>query len=247
MKIKLVLFLVTISHMCLSQNSEKVWPSISMVNDVIFKDSTYNHRNIGCGFLLSYNNETYAITAKHLLQVAHTDKMKTTHFENELKKWVMYPKDKKEQTVILGNLLNEDRTDSLNWDNYNNNFYSYTDWLIFDIKANNSDIKPVELSKHAPVIGDTVYVVGWTYDDTVGNQRVYSYMIKGREGQRLKMSLINAPESGAGLSGSPVLNSEGYLVGIISSGGYDPEFQQLISKPCTTDYLIRFFENLADK
>ena len=218
-----------------------------MVNDVIFKDSTYNQHNIGCSFLLIHNKETYAITAKHLLQVARTDKMKSVHFENELKQWVMYPKDRKEQTVIVGDLLNENRTDSLNWNRSRINFYSYKDWLIFDVKANNSNIKPVELSKHAPVIGDTVYAVGWTYNDTLGSQRVYSYLIKDREDQRLKMSLINAPENGAGLSGSPVLNSDGYLVGIISAAGYSEESKEIIQYPCTTDYLISFIENLIDK
>ena len=245
MRFKLIFLIIIYNQICYSQNVDKTWPLTTMVNDVTFKESTYDKLNIGCGFLLKHNNDTFAISAKHILIVAKTDKMQTTNFENELKQWTMYPRDKKEQTVIIGRLLNENRTDSLSWDYYFNNFFSYTDWLVFDIDENNSDIQPIEISNHSPAIGDTVFAIGWTYEDTLGEQRVYSYKIREKEKHRLKMSLINAPENGGGLSGAPVVNSDGYLVGIISAADFDPDYQEIISYPCNTNYIINYLNNMT--
>jgi len=214
-----------------------------MINDVTFKDSKFDRFNIGCGFLLKVNQDTFAITAKHILCVAKTDSMKTTNFENGLKQWTMYPKDKKEQTVIMDKLLNEDKTDSLSFDFINRHDATYKDYLIFKIKQNNSKIKPLEIRKTKLKYGELLYVIGWTYNDAEGGQRVYKYSYYKSKGTRFNMRMINAPKNGGGLSGSPVIDSNGLLVGIISGMDEDPITKEQFSSPHNVDYLNQYFNS----
>lgn len=221
MKIRLILTLIAIGNFCMAQSTSKKWPSITMVNDVVFKDTAFNQYNLGCGFLLLHNNDTLAITAKHILGVAHTAKMKTTNFENELHQWKMYPRDKKDQIVISEILLNEDKVDSVNFNYIGRNWYNYNDYLVFKISTNNANVTPVKIRNTKPKAGEHFFTIGWTYDDKEGKQRVYEYeYVKNRGNKMLMKGITTAPNEG-GLSGSPVLDSEGNLVGIMSGGGED--------------------------
>lgn len=242
MKIKLILTLIAIGNICMAQTKE--WPSITMVNDVIFKDTSFNQYNIGCGFLLLHNDDTLAITAKHILGMAHTDKMKTTNFENGLKQWKMYPRDKKDQIVISETLLNEDKVDSVNFDYIGRNWYTYNDYLVFKISTNNANVTPVKIRKAKPKAGEHFFVVGWSYWDTEGEQRIYEYeYVKNRENMML-MDFVKAPEKSAGLSGSPVLDFEGNLVGVVSGFGEDPETKKEYMAMCDIAYLKDFLKTL---
>jgi hypothetical protein len=243
MKLKLIILTLAINHFCYSQKTDKTWPPTTMINDVTFKDSKFDRFNIGCGFLLKYNKDTFAITAKHIICVAKTDLMKTTNFEGGLKQWTMYPKDKKEQTVIMDRLLNEDKTDSVSFDFINRHDTTYNDYLVFKIKQNKSKIKPLEMRKTKLKVGEILYVIGWTYNDTEGAQRVYKYSYIQTKGTRFTMRLIKAPENGGGLSGSPVIDSDGLLVGIFSGRDVDPITKEQFSSPRNTDYLINYFSN----
>lgn len=244
MKIKLILIAIAIGQICTAQNKSKEWPSITMVNDVIFKDTAFNQYNIGCGFLLLYNKDTLAITAKHILGVAHTDKMKTTNFENGLQHWKMYPRDKKDQVVMSETLLNEDLVDSVNFNYIGRNWYTYDDYLVFKISKNVANVTPVKIRETAPVKGEQFFAIGWTYDDKEGEQRVYEYEYVKNRGNKMLMKGIVTPPNGGGLSGSPVLDSDGNLVGIISGGGEDEETGEGYHGMTDISYLKDFLNTL---
>ncbi|WP_066631997.1 trypsin-like serine protease [Labilibacter marinus] len=241
MKRYLLLLIITISTFCSAQKERAVFPATTMVNDVMYKDSKFNRLNIGCGFLLKYKTDTFAITAKHIIIVAKTDAMKTTNFEGDLKEWRMYRKDDKQQYVTMGELINKDTTDSLTWD-FMMSAENYYDFLIFKIKSNHSNITPLELSTEKPELGDTLYNLGWSYNDKEGPQRVYKYTFHESKGLRFNMRKIIAPKNGGGLSGSPVINTDGKVVGIISGMDQDPVTKEEFSSPRHIDYLIKFFE-----
>ncbi|MCU4174448.1 S1 family peptidase [Carboxylicivirga sp. N1Y90] len=242
-EIRFILLALIITQLCSSQESYKTWPAIAMINDVTFKDRKFDKHNIGCGFLLKHEKDTFAITAKHIICVAKTDVMKTTNFEGGLKQWTMYPKDKKDQTVIMGKLLNEDTTDSLSFDFINRHDTTYNDFLIFKIKQNNSKLVPLEIRKTQLKEGEILYAIGWTYNDTEGSQRIYKYSYYQGKGTRFNMRLIDAPANAGGLSGSPVVDTEGLLVGIISGMDEDPITKEAYSSPRNINYLIDFFNN----
>lgn len=247
MRIKYIILILFFSQLCFSQNSIKEWPSIAMINDVTFEESKFDRFNIGCGFLLKYNQDTFAITAKHILCVAKTDKMITTNFENGLKQWTMYPKDIKDQTVIMGRLLNEDKTDTLSFDFIERNNTTYNDYLVFEIKQNNSKVKPLEIRKTKLKVGEILYAIGWTYRDAEGAQRVYKYSYHKSKGTRFDMKIIDAPRNAGGLSGSPVVDADGLLVGIVSGANVDPITKELYNSPRNTDYLVDFFNDYYKK
>jgi len=228
--ISIIVLILLKYEICLSQKQN--WPSITLINKVEFFDSSYNNNNAACGFLLRFENDTFAITAKHVLFVAKTDSMHSVHFRGYLKRWTMLPKDKANETVVMNKLINEDKSDSLHWKNLDN------DWLVFSIKENNSKVTPLEIRRRKLKYGEPLYVVGWTYMDNDGEQRVYRYSYMGPNGSHFSMKLVDAPMDGNGLSGSPVIDSEGFLVGIISYSYFDPETRTMISSPCGISGLI---------
>ncbi|MDA3890563.1 MAG: trypsin-like serine protease [Salinivirgaceae bacterium] len=242
MKLSFTGFLVMLFSIGFSQNPMGIFPLTTMVNNIEYTDSNFSKNNIGCGFLLKVDKDTFAVTAKHILLLAKTDQMKTIGFEGGLKSWTMHPKDKPEEQLILGDLLNEDKTDSTNWDFFNRNYYTNHDWLIFNIKENNSKVKPIELRKTELKNGEPLYVLGWTYEDTVGLQRTYIYTYIEPKGTHFNMRRINAPENGSGLSGSPVVDADGFVVGTISGMDENPETGEQYSSPCNVDFLVKFFE-----
>jgi hypothetical protein len=103
---------------------------IGLINNVTFKDASFNNPNASNGFLVQYKNITYAITAKHILIMIKTDKMKFVDFEGELKQWKMHPKNDNTKYVILDHLLNTNKKDSLTWNYMNTNWDNYNDWLV---------------------------------------------------------------------------------------------------------------------
>jgi hypothetical protein len=133
----------------------------------------------------------------------------------------------------VDNAINENKSDSLNWKRFN-----YNDWLVFSIKENNSKVTPLEIRSRELIYGEPLYVVGWTYKDNDGEQRIYRYSYIGPNGSHFNMKLVDAPEDGKGLSGSPVIDSDGFLVGIISYSYFDPETRTKVSSPCSITGLM---------
>src|SRR5215217_6678734 len=91
------LFTTLLIYSCSSQEkvSTKVFNEITLVNKIEFYNSKFDQPRFSCGFLLQYENDTFAITAKHLLKVIKPEEMKTLSFENVIKSWSLYPLNKK--------------------------------------------------------------------------------------------------------------------------------------------------------
>ena len=51
------------------------------------------------------------------------------------------------------------------------------------------------------------------------------------------------PEQFGGLSGDPVVDEQGAVVGIVSNSTQDPETGKKYFSPCTIDGLITFLQN----
>ena len=56
---------------CFAQeiSSNKVFKEIALVNKIEFINPKYDQPKFSCGFLIKYNNETFAVTAKHILKI----------------------------------------------------------------------------------------------------------------------------------------------------------------------------------
>ncbi|MGO4771971.1 trypsin-like serine protease [Flavobacterium sp. W22_SRS_FK3] len=219
--------------------STKTFEEITLVNKIDFFDSKLDQSKFSCGFLLRYNNEIYAVTAKHLLKIIKPDKMKTLSFENNIKSWSLYPLENKSEIVICDKLLNENKSELLVAKSTYEN-----DWLLFSIKENHSKIKPLQIRVNPLIAGEKLYVVGWTRKMESGKQRVYEFEYYKTINNRILLKDIIVPEQFGGLSGAPVVDEKGMLIGIVSNGTVDPETDKKYFSPFSAITLLPFLENL---
>lgn len=217
---------------------------IGLINNVSFIDSSFDNPNASNGFLVTHENTTYGITAKHILMISKTDKMKFVDFEEDLKEWRMHPKNDKTKYVIMDKLLNSNRKDSLTWDYMSTNWDTYNDWLVFSIKDNNTNHKPLKF-RHKPLKKDeNLFAIGWSYSDTTGVQRLYEYQYDKTEGNYHNLIQIKGPESLGGLSGAPIVDKNGELVGLITSGWEDEKTKEVFVEATTTKNMLEFISKL---
>jgi hypothetical protein len=217
--------------------SGQTFEPIGLVNKIEFNDPKFNQAKFSCAFLLTYKNDTFAITAKHLLKIIKTSKMKAVSLENEVKNWSFYPLNNPSETIVADKLLNENKAELLE-----SKSTFDKDWLVFSIKENNAKITPLQLRTSPLMLGEKLYVVGWTRTMEEGKQRVYEFEYHKTVGNRILLKEIIVPEKFGGLSGAPLVDEKGLVVGIVSNGTIDPESNKKYFSPCTLDSVISVIE-----
>jgi hypothetical protein len=185
------------------------WPHITMINEIEYTDA--RHPTAGCGFLVETRNGIVAATAKHVLLYFKSDSMDSVSFQGSMTSWRMFPKDNPSRVTVLGELINEDREQPLK------KFPAGQDWLLFTVKERADGVQPLRFRTTPLQTDETVYVVGWRYPDT-GPQRI----LEGRFVRTDRKSvLIDVPaltdNTIPGLSGSPVIDRHGYVIGLMST------------------------------
>lgn len=239
----LAFFLLFING-CYSQEkvSKKVFDEIALVNQISFYNSKFDQPKFSCGFLLKYNTDTFVVTAKHLLKIIKPEEMTTLSFDKIIKGWSLYPLDKKGEDVITDSLLNENKEERLA------DKSTYTDdWLVFSLKENHSKAKALEARTTPLVPGEKLYVIGWTRKMESGKQRVYEFEYLKTIDHRILLKEILVPETFGGLSGAPVVDEQGAVVGIVSNGTVDPASNKKYFSPCVLDGLLSFIGNRQHK
>lgn len=241
----IVMAMVVVAMSSCASSVEKLQQgSTALINNVSYKDSNFNNSNASNGFLVQFENKTYGITAKHVLMIAKTDKMKFVDFEGALEQWKMHPKDDTTKYVILDQLLSTNRKDLLTWEYMGDNWETYNDWLVFSIKENDTNHKQLKFRGSPLNKGENLYAIGWTYKDTIGAQRTYEYKFDKTEGNYHNLIQIKGPKNLGGLSGAPIVDEKGKLVGLVSSGWEDEKTKETILQATSVDNIIKFLEEL---
>ncbi|PWK16742.1 trypsin [Arcicella aurantiaca] len=217
--------------------SQKTFEPISLVNKIEFQNTKFNQPKFSCAFLLMYKNDTFAITAKHLLKIIKTNKMNAVSFENEVSNWSFYPLNHTSETIVADKLLNENKAELLE-----NKSTFEKDWLVFSIKENHANIKPLQLRTSPLTMGEKLYVVGWTRTMEEGKQRVYEFEYHKTIGNRILLKEVIVPEKFGGLSGAPLVDEKGLVVGVVSNATIDPESNEKYFSPCTLNGIISVIE-----
>ncbi len=235
----LVLISLLICVYCLSGETKTSqcpdFPNIALTNNVSFLDSTFNNTLAGCAFLVKTPKNILAVTCKHSLWVAKTDKMKAISFEGQLKEWRMQVKNDSTSFLICGNLINEDSSELIGEENVN------SDYLIFFIKENHSQVKPLTVRNTDLIKGEPVYFIGWSFLDKTGPQKIYTGTFVKKTANHL---LIDMPyQNMAGMSGGAVIDKKGELIGIVSNYYYDETEQKWYISPCDTTYLKKIIKD----
>lgn len=217
---------------------------IGLINNVSYLDSSFDNSNAANGFLVEYKNQTYGVTAKHVLLISKTDKMEFVDFEGDLKEWKMHPKDDSTSFVIMDELLNPNRKDSLTWNYLFSNWNTYDDWLIFSVKENKTNHKPLIFRNKPLEKGEDLFAIGWTYRDTLGAQRMYEYKFQETEGNYLNLLQINGPEYLGGLSGAPIVDKKGKIVGLVTSANEDEKTKEVILQATSIKNVLQYISKL---
>ena len=217
-------------------NTHNEIPPIVLVNSVKFTDSKFDNPLVGCAFLIDTGKDTFAVTCKHSLWAAKTDKMKYIHFEGGLKEWRMQRKDDTLKYLLTGKLLNENRNELIGEDVVD------SDFLVFKITENHTDIKPLKIRKTAIKPGEDIFMVGWSYSDKAGPQRVFNTKFFKKNKNHILLE-FEPKQNMTGTSGGPVIDKDGLLVGIISNYTYDKKLKKWFDSPCSTDYLLKVIKS----
>ena len=235
-----IILVASIFSACSGQEkvSQKKFEDITLVNKIDFVNSKYDQARFSCGFLLKFKTDTFAVTAKHLLKFIKTDDMKSVSFKNIIKEWSLFPLDKKQNLVVTDKLLNENSSELIEAKS------TYEeDWLIFSLKQNNSKVKPLEIREATLIPGEKLYVIGWTRKMEEGSQRVYEFEYLKKAGNRIWLKDIIVPEQFGGLSGAPVVDEAGKVVGLVSGPATDPDSGKKYFAPCVMDGIVEFLNS----
>lgn len=222
--------------------SPKQFPPTSLINHYEYFEGEHKFNQLGTAFLLKFKNDTFAITAKHILAVLKPDSSKNLTLDNFIKSWTMSPLNKENEIVIVDKLLNEDKNESLK-----SKTLHEKDWLVFSIKENKANVIPLEFREKPLVKGEKLYAIGWTRLMKEGNQRVYEFEYSKTRGTHYLMKKLIIPEKMGGLSGAPVVDENGKLVGIVSNSEFNLFAMEKMFAPVGTIDLKTFLENYINK
>jgi hypothetical protein len=193
-----------------AQGPQSEWPQITMINEITYTDQ--HHPIAGCGFLMVANGDTLAATAKHVLTFFKSGSMSRVSFGGTLESWRMFPKNNPDDFVVLDRLINEDPEEPID------GVPSSRDWLLFRVKEKSPNIQPLELRETPMEPGERVYIVGWRYTDRDCPQVIYEGAFAGAENGTILVSTQElADNTMPGLSGAPVIDSRGRVVGLMSA------------------------------
>lgn len=190
------------------------WPQIAMINEVWYQNGEqYVHPSFeyaATGFLIDAGRDTLAATAKHVLWIARPKDLSTVDINNRLERWIMHPKGNLRDSVVIGRLINSDTSEILQGPGSS---ITQRDWLVFTTRYVSPNIQPLS-PRYAPLQPDEkIWYFGCPYDDPTCSMQATEVIEV--EGNRI---VFRKPDGVAvgGASGSPLVDTNGLLVGILS-------------------------------
>lgn len=188
------------------------WPDFALTNEINFKDTTYY--DIANSFLVNTGFDTIGVSCKHLFMLFENQLgLESINLGNQFNHWNMYPKNRKEKTVTVKKLINENTTEQIG----QFNTLKVRDWILFELERNSNQLYPLKI-RYTPVnSNEIVYAVGWGMKQKDNSKPALTKLqcINNLE-DYFYVKPLKTDTQPHGRSGSPVIDKNGYLVGIVS-------------------------------
>ena len=188
------------------------WPDFALTNEIGFTDTTY--RDLANAFLVDTGADTIGATCKHIFMVFQKHRgLSSIDPGADFRYWKMYPRDHPNRVAAMKKLINRDSSEPIGQFNTLKN----RDWIIFDIEENADALYPLKI-RYTPVQkGEVVYAVGWGDLQKNKDHPVrMRFQCQQERGNYFYARLLTTGFKPDGRSGSPVIDRNGYLVGLTS-------------------------------
>ena len=210
------------------------WPQIALTNNIQYKNGDrYIHPSFayaGTGFLINNGTDTLAVTAKHILLIARNKNTNAVSINNDLLLWSMKPKGNLYDSVVINKLINDDTAEVI--EGSKSSIFE-RDMLVLSVKNASKNIYPLRPRYSIPRNGEKVYLIGCAYADAICS--VNEGTVIGKYGFDIIINFNDALLPGA--SGSPVVDANGYLIGVFSSLTRDNQVNKDVAVAISTEYL----------
>lgn len=188
------------------------WPDFALTNKISFVDSTFT--DIANSFLVNTGTDTIGVSCKHLFMVFENRiGLKNIDLGSDFEYWKLYPKNNREKEVSINKLINKNPDEQIG----QFNTLKVRDWIIFEIEEKKTDLYPLKI-RYSPIkTNEIVYAVGWgmMQKDTTKPALIKLQCIDNL-GDYYYTKTLKTDFKPNGRSGSPVIDKNGYLVGIVS-------------------------------
>ena len=207
------------------------WPSFALTNEIGFKDTTYS--DLANSFIINTGYDTLGVSCKHLFMVfENLLGLRTIDLGSDFRYWKLYPKNDREKFILTKRLINKDPEELIG----QFNTLKVRDWILFEIDKQSPDLYPLKI-RYSPIkANEVVYAVGWGIKQKENEMPALTKLqCVENLGDYYYMRTLSKDIQPEGRSGSPVIDKNGYLVGIVS--GAEGNFGVIGS----VNYLRRLF------
>lgn len=187
------------------------WPTFALTNDISFSDTTFV--GIANSFLVNTGKDTLAVSCKHIFIVFQTPELTTIDLGEEFNYWNFYPKNDPSKKARSSQLINTNKQEPIG------EFRTLKDrdWIILELDIKNKEIYPLKIRFQPLEKNEVIYAVGWGMNQKDNSfPAVTKLQCYRNEGNYYYVKTISTNTKPHGKSGSPVIDKNGYLVGIVS-------------------------------
>ncbi len=206
------------------------WPEIVFTNDIEFKDTTY--AGLANSFLVDTGSDTLGVTCKHIFLAFTNHELPAIDLGEDFVNWIAYPKGSKDKLMIFGEMINKNSDEMV--DAFNT--LKVRDWLLFEVDDIPAGFTPLKIRTKPVQEDEIIYCLGWPYKQKEGSPSLVKMQIFRNAGPYYYVNTLSDNVDPAGRSGSPVIDSNGYLVGIVSGA------EGNLGVICNVSYLEEFIK-----
>jgi hypothetical protein len=188
------------------------WPDFALSNEVVFEDTTYAY--IANAFAIDTGADTVGVTCKHMFMVFQKQRGTTSiALDDSFRSWSFLSSRDSTRVLRTRRLINADPAEPIG------DFASIKDrdWIIFELDGWSDGVYPLKVRLSPLEPGETVYAVGRSLDGRHDPDPVPSPLQVFRAASSYYyVRPLDPAVDPVQTSGSPVIDANGYLVGLVS-------------------------------